>query len=293
MAKIIDGKKIAAEIRNNLKEEILGLSKKIGRGPCLAAIWVGEYQASNTYIKAKARACEEIGMHFRLYHLQEDISLSEILSLIKKLNEDSEVDGILVQLPLPPHLEKNRIIEVISPKKDVDGFHPYNLGRLMIGEPTFIPCTPAGILEILRQEDIPTEGAEVVILGRSDIVGKPLANLLLQKKIANATVTICHTGTKDLYLHTRRADILIVATGKPKMIGKDMIKEGTIIIDVGIHRLPEGLCGDVDFLDVKEKAAAITPVPGGVGPMTVAMLLKNTVKAYKQNFHIQYDNEDL
>lgn len=286
MVKIIDGKRIATEIRQTLREEIVNLSKGIGRGPCLAAIWLGEHPASATYIRAKTRACEEIGMNFKLYHLPENTNLSEILSLIKGLNQDRGVDGILVQLPLPNHLPKDQIIEAISPKKDVDGFHPYNLGKLMVGEPTFTPCTPAGILELLKREEIPTDGAEVVILGRSDIVGKPLANLLSQKNIANATVTICHTGTKDLRFHTRRADILIVAIGRPKMVGKDMIKDGATIIDVGIHRLPEGLCGDVDFLEIKEKVAAITPVPGGVGPMTVAMLLKNTVKAYKQHFRI-------
>lgn len=286
MAKIIDGKRIASEIRQKLRQEIINLSKKIGRRPCLAVIWLGEHPASATYIQAKRRACEEIGMDFKLYHLPKDANLPEVLSLIKELGQDKEVDGILVQLPLPAHLPKDQIIEAISPKKDVDGFHPYNLGRLMMGEPVFTPCTPAGILELLKQEKIPTHGAEVVILGRSDIVGKPLANMLLQKSIANATVTICHTGTKDLHFHTKRADILIVATGRPKMVGKDMVKDGTTIIDVGIHRFPEGLCGDVDFLEVKEKAAAITPVPGGVGPMTVVMLLKNTVKAYKQNYNI-------
>lgn len=286
MVKIIDGKRIATEIRQTLREEIVNLSKEIGRGPCLATIWLGEHPASATYIRAKTRACEEIGVNFKLHHFPKNTNLSEILSLIKGLNQDRGVDGIFVQLPLPNYLPKDQIIEAISPKKDVDGFHPYNLGRLMMGEPTFTPCTPAGILELLKREEIPTDGAEVVILGRSDIVGKPLANLLLQKNIANATVTICHTGTKDLHFHTRRADILIVAIGRPKMVGKGMIKDGAIIIDVGIHRLPEGLCGDVDFLEVKGKVAAITPVPGGVGPMTVAMLLKNTVKAYKQHFRI-------
>jgi methylenetetrahydrofolate dehydrogenase (NADP+)/methenyltetrahydrofolate cyclohydrolase len=284
MAKIIDGKRIASEIRQTLRQEIANLSEKIGRRPCLAVIWVGEHPASATYIRAKTRACEEIDMNFKLHHLPKNTNSSEALSLIEDLNQNRGTDGILVQLPLPEHLLQKRITEAISPKKDVDGFHPYNLGQLMIGEPVFTPCTPAGIFELLKQEKIPTDGAEVVILGRSNIVGKPLANLLLQKNIANATVTICHTGTKDLCFHTGRADILIVAIGRPKMIGKDMIKDGAIIIDVGIHRLPEGLCGDVDFLEVKEKAAAITPVPGGVGPMTVAMLLKNTVKAYKQHF---------
>jgi len=282
MAKIINGKEIAASIRENLAQEIKTLVSKVGRAPCLAVIWVGENPASATYVRAKARACESIGMKFRLYHLPEDISQEELVTLIKNLNKDKDIDAILVQLPLPQHIPENTIIDTISPEKDADGFHPYNLGRLLVGDPIFMPCTPAGILELLQQANIETTGKEVVIIGRSNIVGKPLAALLMQKKTGNATVTVCHTATRDVTFHSRRADILIVAAGQPKMIKADMIKEGAIIIDVGIHRTEEGLCGDVDFEAVEPKVAAITPVPGGVGPMTVAMLLKNTLLAYKR-----------
>lgn len=281
MAKIINGKEIAASIREDLAQEIKTLVPKVGRPPCLAVIWVGENPASATYVRAKGRACEGIGMKFRLYHLPEDISQEELVTLIKDLNGDEDVDAMLVQLPLPRHIAENVIIDTIAPEKDADGFHPYNLGRLLVGEPTFMPCTPAGILELLRQAEINTVGKEVVIIGRSNIVGKPLAALLMQKKTGNATVTVCHTATKDVTFHSKRADILIVAAGQPKMVKAEMVKEGAVVIDVGIHRTEEGLCGDVDFAAVEPKVAAITPVPGGVGPMTVAMLLKNTLLAYK------------
>ncbi|MCD6319763.1 MAG: bifunctional 5,10-methylene-tetrahydrofolate dehydrogenase/5,10-methylene-tetrahydrofolate cyclohydrolase, partial [Candidatus Desulfofervidaceae bacterium] len=209
-------------------------------------------------------------------------SQEELATLVKDLNNDEDVDAMLVQLPLPRQIAEDVIIDTIAPEKDADGFHPYNLGRLLVGNPIFMPCTPAGILELLQQAEIDTTGKEVVIIGRSNIVGKPLAALLMQKKTGNATVTVCHTATKDVTFHARRADILIVAAGQPKMIKADMVKEGAVVIDVGIHRTEKGLCGDVDFAEVEPKVAAITPVPGGVGPMTVAMLLKNTVLAYKK-----------
>ncbi|HDD44673.1 MAG TPA: bifunctional methylenetetrahydrofolate dehydrogenase/methenyltetrahydrofolate cyclohydrolase FolD [Candidatus Desulfofervidus auxilii] len=284
MAIIISGKEIASKIRQELAEEIESLKIKIKRAPCLAVIWVGEHPASASYIRAKEKACKEIGIEFELYHLSEDTSQEELCELIKQLNHKETVDAFLVQLPLPPSISERAIIETINPEKDADGFHPYNLGRLLIGEPSFIPCTPAGIWELLCRAGIETRGKEVVILGRSNIVGKPLAALLMQKNTGNATVTVCHTATKDLLFHTLRADILIVAIGKPRFIKQNMVKKGTIVIDVGIHRTEKGLCGDVDFEDVSSKVAAITPVPGGVGPMTVAMLLKNTLLAYKKRY---------
>ncbi len=281
---IISGKEIASKIRQELAEEIESLKIKIKRAPCLAVIWVGEHPASASYIRAKEKACKEIGIEFELYHLSEDTSQEELCELINQLNHKETVDAFLVQLPLPPSISERAIIETINPEKDADGFHPYNLGRLLIGEPSFIPCTPAGIWELLCRAGIETRGKEVVILGRSNIVGKPLAALLMQKNTGNATVTVCHTATKDLLFHTLRADILIVAIGKPRFIKQNMVKKGTIVIDVGIHRTEKGLCGDVDFEDVSSKVAAITPVPGGVGPMTVAMLLKNTLLAYKKRY---------
>ncbi|MDL1955499.1 MAG: bifunctional methylenetetrahydrofolate dehydrogenase/methenyltetrahydrofolate cyclohydrolase FolD [Candidatus Desulfofervidus auxilii] len=284
MAIIISGKEIASKIRQELAEEIESLKIKIKRAPCLAVIWVGEHPASASYIRAKEKACKEIGIEFELYHLSEDTSQEKLCELINQLNHKETVDAFLVQLPLPPSISERAIIETINPEKDADGFHPYNLGRLLIGEPSFIPCTPAGIWELLCRAGIETRGKEVVILGRSNIVGKPLAALLMQKNTGNATVTVCHTATKDLLFHTLRADILIVAIGKPRFIKQNMVKKGTIVIDVGIHRTEKGLCGDVDFEDVSSKVAAITPVPGGVGPMTVAMLLKNTLLAYKKRY---------
>ena len=283
MARLISGKDIAATIREELAAEIKELTAKGNRPPCLAVVWVGEDPASATYVRAKGKACEKIGMQFKLHHLKEDVSEEELLCLLQELNTDKEVDAMLVQLPLPKHISEKKVIETIAPDKDADGFHPYNLGRLLMGEPTFIPCTPAGILELFKRSDIDTKGKEVVIIGRSNIVGKPMAALLMQKKTGNATVTVCHTATKDITFHTKRADILIVAAGQPKMIKADMVKEGAVVIDVGIHRTENGLCGDVDFEEVEPKVSAITPVPGGVGPMTVAMLLKNTLQAYKKH----------
>ena len=287
-ATIISGTEIAKQIRQELKQEVSQLKYKQDLVPGLATILVGGDPASQVYINAKVKTCEELGIFSIKHALPAEMNEPTLLALIERLNKDHRVHGILVQLPLPEHIDASQVIMAIDPKKDVDRFHQVNVGKLMIGEPDFLPCTPQGIQQLLLRSGIEIEGAEVVIVGRSNIVGKPIANMLLQKKPgANATVTVCHTATRDLAAHTRRADILIVAAGKPKAITADMVKEGVVVIDVGIHRIgktAEGksiLCGDVDFDSVKEKAKAITPVPGGVGPMTIAMLMTNTVKAAK------------
>jgi len=287
-AKIISGTEIAAKIREELKEEVIHLKEKYGIVPGLVTIIVGENPASVSYVTAKQKTAKELGFYSIQEDTPEDVSEEALLALINKHNKDPKIHGILVQLPLPKHINETKVLYAIDPDKDVDGFHPVNVGRLMIGEARFYPCTPYGIQQLLIRSGITIDGAEVVVVGRSNIVGKPIAMMLIQKaKGANATVTICHTGTKDLAFHTRRADILIVAAGRPKAITADMIKEGAVVIDVGVNRIgmtPEGkakLCGDVDFEAVKEKAAAITPVPGGVGPMTITMLMLNTIKAAK------------
>ena len=287
-AQIISGTEIAKQIREELKQEIAELKEKHNLIPGLATILVGEDPASQVYVGAKVKTCEALGVHSERYDLPADTGEDKLLSLIDKLNKDPKIHGILVQLPLPKHINETRVLYTVDPKKDVDGFHPVNVGKLMIGEPDYLPCTPHGIQQLLIRSGVKIEGAEVVIVGRSNIVGKPIANILLQKKEgANATVTVCHTRTRDISLHTKRADILIVAAGKPKAITADMVKEGVVVIDVGVNRVgktPEGkaiLVGDVDFDAVKEKAKAITPVPGGVGPMTITMLMLNTVKAAK------------
>ncbi len=287
-AQIISGTEIAKQIREGLKQEIAELKEKHNLIPGLATVLVGEDPASQVYVGSKVKTCEALGVHSERYDLPADTGEDKLLSLIDKLNKDPKVHGILVQLPLPKHINETRVLYTVDPKKDVDGFHPVNVGKLMIGEPDYLPCTPHGIQQLLIRSGVKIEGAEVVIVGRSNIVGKPIANILLQKKEgANATVTVCHTRTRDISLHTKRADILIVAAGKPKAITADMVKEGVVVIDVGVNRVgktPEGkaiLVGDVDFDAVKEKAKAITPVPGGVGPMTITMLMLNTVKAAK------------
>lgn len=287
-ATVISGTEIAKQIRQELKQEVTLLKYKQDLVPGLATILIGDDPASQVYINAKVKICQELGILSVKHTLPADINEPTLLALIKRLNKDPKIHGILVQLPLPQHINESNVIMAIDPKKDVDSFHPVNVGRLMIGEPDYLPCTPQGIQQLLLRSGIEIEGAEVVIVGRSNIVGKPIANMLMQKKPgANATVTVCHTATRDLAAHTRRADILIVAAGKPKAITADMVKEGVVVIDVGIHRIgktAEGksiLCGDVDFDSVKEKAKAITPVPGGVGPMTIAMLMTNTIKAAK------------
>lgn len=280
-ATLIKGSEISKQIKEEMKREILLLKDKHNLIPGLATVLVGEDEASKVYVGAKEKACKELGIYSERIDLPADTKEEDLLSLIKKLNSDSKIHGILVQLPLPKHINETNVLYTILPEKDVDGFHPVNVGKMMLGQPCFLPCTPHGIQELLRRSNIQTDGADVVVVGRSNIVGKPIANMLLQKDGGNATVTICHTGTKDIASHTRRADILIVAVGKPKMITADMVKEGVVVIDVGVNRLETGLVGDVDFESVKEKAKAITPVPGGVGPMTITMLMYNTIQAAK------------
>lgn len=273
---LIDGKKISSQIKDELKEKVSQL-KSDGKEITLAVIQVGNDPASTVYVGNKKKACEYIGIKSLAYELSEDITQEELLDLIKKLNEDNEVNGILVQLPLPKHIDEDLVIKTIDPKKDVDGFHPQSVGALSIGQKGFISCTPAGIIQLLKRTGIEIEGKECVIIGRSNIVGKPMALLMLRE---NATVTICHSKTKNLKEVAKRADILIVAIGKPKFVNHEYIKEGAVVIDVGIHRNENNkLCGDVDFEDVKPYVSAITPVPGGVGPMTIAMLMNNCVES--------------
>ena len=287
-AQIISGTEIAKQIREELKQEITELKEKHNLIPGLATVLVGEDPASQVYVGAKEKTSLALGIYSERHDLPAETTEEDLLTLIDKLNKDPKIHGILVQLPLPKHINETRVLYAIDPKKDVDGFHPVNVGKLMIGEPDYIPCTPHGIQQLLIRYGVKTDGAEVVVVGRSNIVGKPIANILLQKQEgANATVTVCHTRTKDMAFHTKRADILIVAAGKPKAITGDMVKEGVVVIDVGVNRIgktAEGkdiLCGDVDFDSVKEKAKAITPVPGGVGPMTITMLMLNTIRAAK------------
>ncbi|MFC1919139.1 bifunctional methylenetetrahydrofolate dehydrogenase/methenyltetrahydrofolate cyclohydrolase FolD [Chloroflexota bacterium] len=287
-AQIIRGAEVAKQIREELKQEIAELKEKHNVIPGLVTVLVGADPASQVYVGAKEKTSKELGIYSERYDLPAETTQEELLKLIDKLNKDPKINGILVQLPLPKHLNEEKVLIAIDPKKDVDGFHPVNVGKLMIGEPDYLPCTPAGIQQLLIRSGTQIEGAEVVVVGRSNIVGKPIANILLQKAPgANATVTICHTRTRDMAFHTRRADILIVAAGKAKAITADMIKEGVVVIDVGVNQVgmtPEGkriLVGDVDFDGVKEKASAITPVPGGVGPMTITMLMMNTLRAAK------------
>lgn len=287
--KILNGKEIAQKIREEIKKEVKELKEKYRIVPGLVTILVGSDPASVSYVTSKQKVAGELGFYSVDERLSENTSEEELINLIGKYNELKEIHGILVQLPLPRHIDEKKVLYSIDPKKDIDGFHPYNLGRLLIGDPVFIPCTPYGIVTLLKEAEIQLEGAEVVIVGRSNIVGKPLAVLLMQKfrVFGNATVTVCHTKTKDLIFHTKRADVLIVAIGKPKFIKDDMIKEGAVVIDVGVNKIgttPDGksiLCGDVDFDSVKKKASVVTPVPGGVGPMTITMLMKNTLKAAK------------
>jgi len=287
-AQIISGTEVAKQIREELKQEIAELKEKHNLIPGLATVLVGEDPASQVYVGQKEKTSTALGLYSERHDLPADTSQEDLLALVNRLNKDPKIHGILVQLPLPKHINETVVLNAIDPKKDVDGFHPINLGKLMIGEPDYLPCTPHGIQQLLIRSGVDTSGAEIVVVGRSNIVGKPIANILLQKKKgANATVTICHTGTRDLAFHTRRADILIVAAGRPKAITADMVKEGAVVIDVGVNRIgktAEGkaiLAGDVDFDAVKEKAKAITPVPGGVGPMTITMLMLNTVRAAK------------
>jgi methylenetetrahydrofolate dehydrogenase (NADP+)/methenyltetrahydrofolate cyclohydrolase len=287
-AQIISGTEVAKQIREELKQEIAELNEKHNLIPGLATVLVGEDPASQVYVGQKEKTSLALGIYSERHDLPADTSEEALLALVDRLSKDPKIHGILVQLPLPKHINETRVLYTINPKKDVDGFHPVSLGKLMIGEPDYLPCTPHGIQQLLIKSGVKTDGAEVVVVGRSNIVGKPIANILLQKQEgANATVTVCHTRTKDMSFHTRRADILIVAAGKAKAITADMVKEGVVVIDVGVNeigRTAEGkriLSGDVDFDAVKEKAKAITPVPGGVGPMTITMLMMNTVRAAK------------
>lgn len=273
MAKIIDGKQISGQVKDECKARVAKEELDV----TLAVIQVGTDPASTVYVGNKKKACEYIGIKSVSHELPEETTEEELLTLVKQLNEDASIHGILVQLPLPKHIDEDKVIRTISPKKDVDGFHPQSVGALSIGQPGFVSCTPAGIIQLLKRSGVEIEGKECVIVGRSNIVGKPMALLMLRE---NATVTICHSRTKDLKEVTKRADILIVAIGKPKFINAEYVKEGAVVIDVGIHRNEENkLCGDVDFDSVEPLASAITPVPGGVGPMTIAMLMNNCVEA--------------
>lgn len=285
-AEIISGREVAKQIRAELKEKISELKEKHNLVPGLVTVLVGEDPASQVYVGQKEKTAGNLGLYSERHDLPADTSQADLLALIDRLNKDPKIHGILVQLPLPKHIDDTEVLYAIDPRKDVDGFHPVSLGKLMIGEPDYMPCTPAGIQQMLIRSGVPIEGAEVVIVGRSNIVGKPIANILLQKaEGANATVTICHTRTRDMAFHTRRADILIAAAGKAKAITADMVKDGVVVIDVGVNQVGTTesgkriLVGDVDFDAVKEKASKITPVPGGVGPMTITMLMMNTVRA--------------
>lgn len=274
MAFVIDGKKISQEIKEELKEQVAAL-KEEGKEIALAVIQVGEDPASSVYVGNKKKACAYIGIRSESYELPETVAQEELIALIERLNRDDKINGILVQLPLPEHIDEDIVINAIAPAKDVDGFHPESVGALLIGQPGFLPCTPAGIIQLLKRSNIEIAGKECVVIGRSNIVGKPMAVLLLRE---NGTVTITHSKTRNLKEVCKRADILVVAIGKPKMINREYVKEGATVIDVGIHRNKENkLCGDVDYEDVFPIAGAITPVPGGVGPMTIAMLMNNCV----------------
>ena len=278
MAELIDGKELAKKIRAELKEEVIELKEK-GINPKLAVIMVGDDPGSQVYVRNKSKACEKAGIEFEEFLYDESLTEEELLDKIKELNEDDSVHGILLQSPVPKHININKAFRTISPEKDVDGFNPVNVGNLSIGEDAFISCTPYGIVKMLEAYKIETEGKNAVIIGRSNIVGKPMIQCMLNK---NATVTVCHSRTKEIDKIVHNADIVIAALGKPKFVTADMVKEGAVVIDVGINRLDDGtICGDVDFENVKDKASYITPVPGGVGPMTIAMLIYNVVKAAK------------
>lgn len=283
-AVVIDGKQVAADVRAEVAKKVADLKTK-GITPCLAVILVGENPASVSYVTGKQKALAEVGMSDRSVKLPESTTEEELLKLIDKLNKDDSVHGILVQLPLPKHINEDKVIMAIDPSKDVDGFHPVSVGNLMIGRPGFLPCTPHGIIVMLQKAGIETSGKHAVVIGRSNIVGKPVS-ILLARKDVNCTVTMCHTGTKNMAEITRQADILVVASGHPHTLTKDMAKDGAVIIDVGVNRIPDSskksgfrLIGDCDFDDLKEKASFITPVPGGVGPMTIAMLMQNTLES--------------
>ena len=288
-AEIIDGKKISAEIKDEVKNDVEKYKSQIGKVPGLAVVLVGEDPASKVYVRNKGRACEHIGIYSEQIVLDAGISQQELMDQVDKLNNDPKIDGILVQSPLPDGLDEGMVINNIDPSKDVDGFHPINVGRLLVGDDTFISCTPAGVQQMLVRSGVETEGKHVVIVGRSNIVGKPMMAIMVQKKAgANSTVTVCHSRTADLPSVTRQADILIAAIGRARFVTAEMVSEGTVVIDVGINRVEDSsrksgyrLVGDVDYEPVAKKASKITPVPGGVGPMTIAMLMHNTLKSFK------------
>ena len=282
---IIDGKKVSAEVKERVRQQTLQLKNDYNITPGLAVVIVGDDPASRVYVNNKKKACEVVGFKSEEYALPAGTTQEELLDLVKTLNTKEDINGILVQLPLPKHLDDKAVIEAIDPKKDVDAFHAVNVGKIMLGEYDFLPCTPAGVMEMLHSYDIPVEGKECVVIGRSNIVGKPMGMLLLHE---NGTVTICHSRTKNLAEVCRRADILVAAVGIPKFVKADMVKEGAVVIDVGMDRDENGkLCGDVDFENVKDKCSFITPVPGGVGPMTISTLMKNTLKACKLQNNIE------
>lgn len=283
MAKIIDGRAVAREIQKQIKEEVEGLKRRWGLAPGLGVVLVGDDPASHLYVRNKEKACKEVGIRSQEHLLSAAVSEKELHSLIQTLNRDKEIHGILVQLPLPPHIQAEKILEAVSPHKDIDGFHPFNQGLLLLGGESFKPCTPMGIMRLLDSVDCDPKGKNAVVVGRSNIVGKPVALMLLAR---HATVTLCHSRTSHLKEEVGRADILVVAIGKPGMVRGDWIKPGATVIDVGVNRLPTGkLVGDVEFETAQERAGAITPVPGGVGPMTICMLLFNTLKAAKHSLH--------
>ena len=285
---IIDGKKVAADIKQEIAAEVKEIIAHGGKHPHLAAILVGHDGGSETYVANKVKACEECGFVSTLIRYEDDVTESELLKKIDELNQNDDVDGFIVQLPLPRHIDEQKVIEAISPKKDVDGFHPINVGKMSLGLPCFVSATPNGIIELLKYYHIETSGKKCVVLGRSNIVGKPMAQLMIQKNIGDATVTICHSHSKTLKEECKKADIIIAAIGQPEFVTADMVKEGAVIIDVGTTRVPDAtkkkgfrLCGDVKFDEVAEKCSYITPVPGGVGPMTICSLMQNTLKAGK------------
>jgi methylenetetrahydrofolate dehydrogenase (NADP+)/methenyltetrahydrofolate cyclohydrolase len=279
-AKILDGKQLAQQLRSELAEEVIEFIQNNGTMPCLAAVLVGDNAGSEVYVRNKRRACEAVGIESQLHRLNGDASTDDLLKLIAKINKDAEVHGILVQLPLPAQIDKNRVLSAVNPNKDVDAFHPENVGRLVQGRPRFLPCTPQGVQQLLVRNNIETAGKHVVVLGRSEIVGRPLSIMLSQHGVGGeATVTICHSRTRDLPAVTRQADILIAAIGRARFVTAEFVKPRAVVIDVGINRTDGGVVGDVDFAGVAEVAAAITPVPGGVGPLTIAMLLRNTLSA--------------
>lgn len=283
MAQRIDGKLISEQVRADITAETEAFAEKSGIRPGLAVIIVGSDPASCVYVRNKEKGCEQVGFYSEKYELPEETTMEELLALVDRLNHDDKIHGILVQSPLPKHLNEEEVVLAIDPKKDVDAFHPYNVGKIMIGNYAFLPCTPAGVMELIRRSGIEVSGKECVVVGRSNIVGKPMAMLLLQ---ANGTVTVCHSRTKDLAAVCRRADILVCAIGKPKFFTADMVKPGAVVIDVGINRGEDGkLCGDVDFEAVEPIASYITPVPGGVGPMTITMLLRNTLTAAQDRYY--------